>query len=99
MTPGMDSKAALDGMVFRRVGARDGIRITAWNSRSTIRKGYQIRGKLHQTGVPHSFIARVPLYSGGAGHGSLLGTVIAPAGDIISLSNSKSPRKIVVTRK
>ena len=39
--------------------------------------GYQIRGKLFQTGVPRSFIARVPLYSSGAGHGTLLGTVVA----------------------
>jgi len=40
-------------------------------------KGYQIRGKLFQTGVPRSFIASVPLYAGGAGHGALLGTVVA----------------------
>ncbi len=39
--------------------------------------GYQIRGKLFQTGVPRSFIARVPLYSSGAGHSTLLGTVVA----------------------
>ena len=40
--------------------------------------GYQIRGKLFQTGVPRSFIARVPLYAGGAGHVTLLlGTVVA----------------------
>jgi hypothetical protein len=40
-------------------------------------KGYLIRGRLFQTGVPRSFIASVPLYSGGAGHGALLGTVVA----------------------
>jgi peptidase M1-like protein len=40
-------------------------------------KGYQIRGKLFQTGVPRSFVASVPLYAGGAGHGALLGTVVA----------------------
>jgi Peptidase family M1 domain len=40
-------------------------------------KGYQIRGKLLQTGVPRSFIASVPLYSSGAGHSALLGTVLA----------------------
>jgi Peptidase family M1 domain len=40
-------------------------------------KGYQIRGKLFQTNVPRSFIASVPLYSSGAGHGELLGTVVA----------------------
>ncbi len=40
-------------------------------------KGYQVHGKLFQTGVPRSFIASVPLYSGGEGHGTLLGTVVA----------------------
>ncbi|MDP9146451.1 MAG: hypothetical protein M3N22_02240, partial [Acidobacteriota bacterium] len=40
--------------------------------------GYAIRGKLFQTGVPQSFIARVPLYaSNGVGHAVLLGTVVA----------------------
>jgi hypothetical protein len=42
-------------------------------------KGYQIRGKLFQSGVPRSFIASVPLYSGGAGRGALLATVVADA--------------------
>lgn len=41
-------------------------------------KGFSIRGKLFQTGVPHSFIARVPLYAGGgAGRNTLMGTVVA----------------------
>jgi hypothetical protein len=40
-------------------------------------KGLAIRGKLLQTGVPRSFIASVPLYASGAGHGSYLGTVLA----------------------
>ena len=40
--------------------------------------GYAIRGKLFQTGVPASFIVRVPLYAAGsAGHSILLGTVVA----------------------
>src|SRR5207245_568794 len=38
-------------------------------------KGYAVRGKLFQTGVPRSFIASVPLYASGAGHGSFLGVV------------------------
>jgi hypothetical protein len=60
-------------------------------------KGYQIRGKLFQTGVPRSFIARVPLYDGGAGHGALLGTVVA-AGPETSFHfvTANAPRKIVV---
>jgi len=40
-------------------------------------KGYEIRGKLFQTGVPRSFIANVPLYAAGAGHGTFLGAVVA----------------------
>jgi len=41
-------------------------------------KGFLVRGKIFQTGVPHSFIASVPLYiSGGSGHNILLGTVVA----------------------
>ncbi len=41
-------------------------------------KGVSVRGKLFQTGVPHSFVARVPLYAGGgAGRSTLLGTVVA----------------------
>ncbi len=60
-------------------------------------KGYEIRGKLFQTGVPRSFIASVPLYAGGAGHGALLGTVVA-AGPETSFHfvATTSPHKIVV---
>jgi hypothetical protein len=60
-------------------------------------KGYQIRGKLFQTGVPRSFIARVPLYDGSAGHGTFLGTVVA-AGPETSFHFvvPTLPRKIVV---
>jgi hypothetical protein len=60
-------------------------------------KGYQIHGKLFQTSVPRSFIARVPLYDGGAGHGALLGTVVA-AGPETSFHfvTANLPRKIVV---
>jgi hypothetical protein len=41
-------------------------------------KGYQIRGKLFQNGVPPSFIAPVPIYLAGTGNRSThLGTVMA----------------------
>jgi hypothetical protein len=60
-------------------------------------KGYQIRGKLFQTGVPRSFIASVPLYSGGAGHGALLGTVVAAGRETsFHFVVPIPPRKIVV---
>ena len=49
-------------------------------------QGYQIRGKLYQSGVPRSFIAPVPLYSSaGGGRSVFLGTVIA-AGEQTSFS-------------
>jgi Peptidase family M1 domain len=60
-------------------------------------KGYQIRGKLFQTGVPRSFIARVPLYSRGAGHGILLGTVVAAGPETsFRFDTPNLPHKIVV---
>ena len=41
-------------------------------------KGFVVRGKLFQTGVPHSFIASVPLYaSGGTVRNAFLGAVVA----------------------
>jgi hypothetical protein len=40
--------------------------------------GEAVRGKLFQTGVPHSFIASVPLYANnGSGHNVYLGAVVA----------------------
>lgn len=49
-------------------------------------KGFQIRGKLHQSGVPRSFIAPVPLYvSASAGRSVFLGTVVT-SGDETSFS-------------
>ncbi len=60
-------------------------------------KGYQIRGKLFQTGVPRSFIASVPLYAGGAGHGALLGTVVAAGPETsFHFAAPTLPHKIVV---
>jgi hypothetical protein len=60
-------------------------------------KGYLVKGKVYQTGVPGSFIASVPLYAGGAGHNSFLGTVVA-AGPETSFHfvSQTSPRKILV---
>jgi len=61
-------------------------------------KGFQIRGILHQTGVPHSFIAPVPLYANlGPGHAVLLGIVISNGDETkFSFSSSTAPHKIVV---
>ena len=61
-------------------------------------KGFQVRGKLLASGVPHSFIAPVPLFvSSGSGHGVLLGTVIATAGETpFSFYTQTDPRKILI---
>lgn len=60
-------------------------------------KGYLIKGKLFQTGVPRSFIASVPLYASGAGHNTFLGTVVAagPETSFYFVSQT-SPRKLAV---
>lgn len=61
-------------------------------------KGYQVRGKLFQSDVPHSFIAPVPLYiSSVSGHHVLLGTVLA-AGEETSFSfiSKIDPHKLLI---
>jgi peptidase M1-like protein len=61
-------------------------------------KGFQVRGKLFQSGVPRSFIAPVPLYVGSApGRSVFLGTVQA-AGDETSFSfnTASEPHKILI---
>src|SRR5260370_1498675 len=60
-------------------------------------KGYQIRGKLLQTGVPRSFVASVPLYAGGSGHYALFGTVVAGRpGKSFHFVGPTSTRQIIV---
>jgi hypothetical protein len=60
--------------------------------------GYILRGKLFQTAVPASFIARVPLYAPGpAGHQVLLGTVVAAGPETTFHFNSPTPvRKLLI---
>jgi len=61
-------------------------------------KGFQVRGKLIATGVPHSFVAPVPLFvSSGSGRGVFLGTVIAgPDETHFSFNTQTEPRKILI---
>lgn len=60
-------------------------------------KGYLIRGKLFQTGVPRSFIASVPLYAAGANGRALLGTVVADGPETSFHFFAASPaRKILI---
>ena len=61
-------------------------------------KGYAVRGKLYQTGVPRAFIASVPLYaSGSAGGRVFLGTVVAAGPETaFHFLAPAPPRKIVI---
>jgi len=60
-------------------------------------KGFQVSGKLLASGVPHSFIAPVPLFVSGSGHGVFLGTVIATAGETpFSFYTQTDPRKLLI---
>jgi Peptidase family M1 domain len=61
-------------------------------------KGYLVKGKLFQTGVPRSFIASVPLYAGGAlGRTSYLSTIIAEGPETsFHFIVPDAPRKILI---
>jgi len=60
-------------------------------------KGYLVKGKLYQEGVPRSFIASVPLYSGSAGHGAFLATVTATGPETsFHFLTPVAPHKIVI---
>jgi hypothetical protein len=99
MTPGMDLEGGRSMEWFFEEWVR-GTGIPHYRVEFTAHqteKGYQIRGKLFQTGVPRSFVASVPLYAGGAGHSALLAKVVA-AGPETSFHfvAPTLPRKIVV---
>jgi hypothetical protein len=61
-------------------------------------KGFVVRGKLFQTGVPRSFIAPVPLYaSTGMGHTALLGVVVTDGPETsFHFTSQTEPHKILV---
>jgi Peptidase family M1 domain len=61
-------------------------------------KGYLVRGRLFQQGVPHSFIAPVPLYATSAGSRStLLGTVVAAGPETsFHFTTQIEPQKILI---
>jgi aminopeptidase N len=61
-------------------------------------KGFQVRGKLFASGVPHSFVAPVPLFvSSGSGRGVFLGTVIADGEETpFSFITQTDPRKLLI---
>jgi hypothetical protein len=99
MTPGMDLEGGRSMEWFFEEWVR-GTGIPRYRVEFTAHhteKGYVIRGKLFQTGVPRSFVASVPLYASGTGHSALLGTVVA-AGPETSFHfvAPNLPRKIVI---
>jgi len=61
-------------------------------------KGEVVRGKLFQTGVPHSFIASVPLYANtSAGHNVYLGSVVAAGPETsFHFTTQIAPHKLVI---
>ena len=60
-------------------------------------KGFQVRGKLFQTGVPRSFIAPVPLFVNAAGRGGFLGTVVTSGEETsFSFTSTIEPRKLLI---
>jgi hypothetical protein len=61
-------------------------------------KGFMVRGKLFQTGVPRSFLAPVPLYANtSGGHPALLGVVIAGGPETpFHFTSQTEPRKILI---
>jgi aminopeptidase N len=63
-----------------------------------LEKGFQVRGKLLQFGVPRSFIAPVPLYIGSSpSHSAFLGTVITSGEETsFSFNTQADPRKVLI---
>lgn len=60
-------------------------------------KGYLIRGKLFQTGVPRAFIASVPLYESSGPGRAFLGNVVADGPETaFRFHSTNSPRKILI---
>jgi aminopeptidase N len=61
-------------------------------------KGFQVRGTLHQSGVPRSFIAPVPLYvSTGPGKSGYLGTVVATGEEThFTFTAPSDPHKLLI---
>jgi len=60
-------------------------------------KGFLVRGKLFQSGVPRSFIAPVPLYANTGGHSTQLGVVAAAGPETtFQFTTQAAPNKISI---
>jgi hypothetical protein len=100
MTPGMDLEGSNSMDWFFEEWVR-GTGIPRYHVEFTVHrneKGYLIKGKLFQRGVPRSFIAPVPLYaSAGAGHSAVLGVVTAAGPETsFHFTAEAAPHKIII---
>jgi hypothetical protein len=100
MTPGMDLEGGRSMEWFFAQWVR-GTGIPRYHVEFSVHqseKGFVVRGKLFQDGVPRSFLAPVPLYaSAGVGHSALLGVVVAAGPETsFHFTAPTSPRRIVI---
>jgi hypothetical protein len=60
-------------------------------------KGFLVRGKLFQRGVPRSFVAPVPLYANSPGHSAQLGVVITAGPETaFHFTTPTAPTKVTI---
>jgi hypothetical protein len=100
MTPEMDLEGGRSMEWFFEQWVR-GTGIPRYRVEFTARpdeKGFVIRGKLRQRGVPHSFVAPVPLYANfGSGRAVKLGVVVAGGEETaFRFTTTSVPRKILI---
>jgi hypothetical protein len=100
MTPGMDLEGGHSMEWFFEQWTR-GIGIPHYRVQFSVHhseKGYLVRGRLFQEGVPRSFLAPVPLYANtGAGHPTPLGVVTAAGPETSFHFTTQNPlHKIVI---
>jgi Peptidase family M1 domain len=100
MTPSMDLDGSRSMDWFFEQWVR-GVGIPHYHVQFTVHhgeKGYLVRGKLFQEGVPRSFVAPVPLYASmGGGHPVPLGVVVAAGPETsFHFTTQDAPHKIVI---
>jgi hypothetical protein len=100
MTPSMDLEGGRSMEWFFEDWVR-GTGVPHYRVEFTVRhseKGFVVRGKLSQAGVPRSFIAPVPLYANiGSGQPALLGVVITGGPETsFHFTSQTEPHKILI---
>ena len=99
MTPGMDLEGGRSMEWFFEDWVR-GTGVPHYRVEFSVHhseKGFLVRGKLFQSGVPRSFIAPVPLYANAGGHATELGVVIAAGHETaFQFTTQAAPNKITI---